>query len=68
MKTLAAVFASIVLFACLLGFGLDVLPILALLGKVAAAIALAGFAVTAVVYTTEELLPMLNFEADDIQP
>ena len=68
MKPLAAVFATIALLAALLGFGLDVLPILALLGKVAAAIALAGFTISAIAYTTEELIPLLNFEADDIHP
>jgi len=68
MKLLAAVFASIALLAALLGFGLNVMPILALLGKVAASIALAGFTITAVAYMTEELIPLLNFEADDIHP
>ena len=68
MKILAAVFAAIALLATLLGFGLSVLPILAMLGKIAAAIAFAGFTITAILYTTEELMPALSFEADDIHP
>lgn len=68
MKILAAVFAAIALLATLLGFGLNVLPILAMLGKTAAAIALAGFTITAILYTTDELMPLLSFEADDIHP
>ena len=68
MKPLAAVFAAISLLAAILGFGMNVLPILALLGKMAAAIALAGFAITAVAYVMEELIPHVDFEADDIHP
>ena len=68
MKPLAAVFAAISLLAAILGFGMNVLPILAFLGKMAAAIALAGFAITTVAYVMEELIPLVDFEADDIHP
>ena len=68
MKVLAAVFASIALLAALVGFGMNVLPILAQLGRIAAAIAMAGFAITAVTYVMEELIPVVAFEAADIHP
>jgi len=68
MKVLAAVFAGIAVLAALLGFGMNVLPILAQLGKIAAAIAMAGFAITAVTYVLEELIPVVAFEAADIHP
>lgn len=66
MKPLAAVFATVTVLAALLGFGLNVLPILALLGRVAAAIALAGFTVTVVAYLMEEIIPPAGIEADDL--
>jgi hypothetical protein len=45
MKLLAAVFAAILVFAMLPGFVLDVMPLLAMLGKMSAAVALAGLTV-----------------------
>ena len=63
MKLLAAVFAGITLLAALLGFGMNVLPILSLLGKWAAAIALSGFALTAIAHWMEELIPQAESEA-----
>lgn len=68
MKVLATVFASIALLAALVGFGMDVLPIVAQLGKIAAAIAMGGVAITAVAYVMEELIPAVTFEAADIHP
>ncbi len=53
MKLLAAVFAAILLFAMLPGFVLDVMPLLALLGKLAAAVALAGLTVSLIAHSTE---------------
>ena len=46
MKLLAAVFAAILLLAMLPGFVLDVMPLLVVLGKLSAAVALAGLAVS----------------------
>ncbi len=66
MKLLSAVFAAIAVLAALLGFGTNAMPILCTLGKVAAAIALAGFAVTALAHATEDLKPLAQFKADDI--
>jgi hypothetical protein len=68
MKILAAIFAAIALLSALLGFGMDVLPILALLGKTAAVIALVGCAITVLAYITGELTLLVNFDADDIHP
>ena len=68
MKVLAAVFASIAFLAALVGFGMNVLPIVAQLGKIAAAIAMGGVAITAVAYVLEELIPAVAFEAADIHP
>ena len=67
MKLLAAVFAGIALLAALLGFGTNAIPILCMLGKVAAAIALAGFAVTALAHATEDLTPLVEFKAGNIR-
>jgi uncharacterized membrane protein required for colicin V production len=66
MKLLAAVFAGITLLAALLGFGMNVLPILSLLGKWGAAIALSGFALTSIAHWLEELIPQLEFETGDV--
>ena len=66
MKLLAAVFAGIALLAALLGFGINAIPIFCVLGKVATAIALAGFAVTALAHATEDLTPLVEFKAGDI--
>lgn len=68
MKPLAAVFAAITLLAVLLGFVIDVIPILALCGKIAAGVALVGFAITAVVAieeaAKEEPAPSFEFDVD----
>lgn len=66
MKLLAAIFAAITLLAALLGFTTHEIPIFSLLGKLAAAIALLGFMITAAAYTMDEILPLVNFKADDI--
>ena len=68
MKVLAAVFASIAFLAALVGFGMNVLPIVAQLGKIATAIAMGGVAITAVAYVMEEVIPAVAFEAADIHP
>ncbi|MBL0122871.1 MAG: hypothetical protein IPP88_09105 [Betaproteobacteria bacterium] len=68
MKPLAAVFAAITFLAVLLGFMIDVIPILALCGKIAAGVALVGFAITSIVAmeeaTKEEPAPSFEFDAD----
>ena len=68
MKPLAVVFAAITLLAVLLGFAIDVIPILAVCGKIAAAVALFGFAITAVAAVNEnpkeEHVPSYEFGAD----
>lgn len=68
MKIFAAVFAGIALLATLPGFWLSVLPILAQLGKIAVAIAVAGFAISAVAYVMDDLIPGVAFDAADIHP
>ena len=68
MKTFAVVFAGIALLASLPGFWLSVLPVLAQLGRIAVAIAAAGFAISAIAYVTDELIPAVAFDADDIHP
>ena len=68
MKIIAAIFADIALLSAVLGFGMEVLPILSQLGKIAAALGMAGFVITAVAYVLDELLPSITFKADDINP
>lgn len=68
MKIIAAIFAVVALLSAVLGFGMEVLPILSQLGKIAAALAMAGFVITAVAYVPDELLPSITFKADDINP
>ncbi len=53
MKLLAAVFAAILFFAMLPGFVLNVMPLLALFGKRAAAVALAGLTVSLIADAAE---------------
>ena len=65
---LAAVFATIALLSIVLGFGMTVLPILSQLGKIAAILAISGFAVTALVYALEEIAPVVAFDVNDIHP
>lgn len=66
MKLLAAIFAAITTLAALLGFTTHEIPIFAALGKLAAALALLGFLITAIAYTMDEVLPLADFNADDI--
>jgi hypothetical protein len=66
MKLLAAVFAGIALLAAVLGFMLNVLPILSLLGRLAASAAFAGLVLTLIAYSLEELIPPVEFGAGDI--
>ena len=68
MKLLAAIFAFIALSAAVLGFAMDVMPVLALLGKLAALIALAGFTIVAVACVSEKFDALYRFDADDIHP
>ena len=68
MKIFAAVFAGIALLATLPGFWLNVLPVLAQLGKIAVVIAVAGFVISAIAYVVDEVLPRITFDADDIHP
>ncbi len=70
MKPLAAVFAAITFLAILLGFAMDVMPILSLCGKIATGVALVGFVITAVVAmeeaTKEEPVPLFEIDADGV--
>ena len=68
MKIFAAIFASIALFAALLGFGGHAVPLVTSLAKFASILAFAGFLFTALAYVIDELLPMVAFEINDIQP
>jgi hypothetical protein len=68
MKIIAAIFAAITILAAILGFVPNELPILTHLGRLAAMLALAGFAVTALAYALEELVPIMAFENNDINP
>lgn len=68
MKLLAAVFAGITLLAALLGFGMNVIPFLSLLGKAAAVVALAGFVMTAIAHVLDEVVPLVEFDVGDIHP
>lgn len=68
MKIFAAVFAGIALLATLPGFWLDVLPIIAQLGKIAVATAATGFAICAAAYVLDDLIPKVAFDAADIHP
>jgi hypothetical protein len=68
MKLLAVVFTSIGLLATLPGFVMDVAPILALGGKIAAEIALLGLIIIGVAWATENLGPAIGMGAEDAQP
>lgn len=68
MKILAAIFASIALFAALLSFGGHAVPLVNHLAKFATVLAFAGFLITALAYVMDELLPTVAFEINDIQP
>ena len=68
MKVFAVIFAAIALLATLPGFWLSVLPIIAQLGKIAVAIAATGFAISAVAYVMDDLIPVVEFDAADIHP
>ena len=47
---------------------MDVMLVLALLGKLAALIALAGFTIVAVACVSEKFDALYRFDADDIHP
>lgn len=70
MKPLAAIFAAITFLAVLLGFAIDVIPILSLCGKIATGVSLVGFAITSIVAmeetANEEPAPSLEFDADGV--
>ena len=66
MKLLAAIFAAITFLAALLGFTTHEIPIFSVLGKLAAAFALLGFLITAIAYSMDEILPLVDFKVDDI--
>ncbi len=68
MKIIAAIFAAIALLTAIVGCMPNVLPILTHLGRIAAVLALAGFAATALAYALEELVPVMAFENNDINP
>jgi hypothetical protein len=72
MKTstaiIAGVFAIIAILSLMLGLNVSVLPILSQLGKIAAMLALSGFAITALAYALEEIAPVIAFDVNDIQP
>lgn len=68
MKIIAAVFAAIALLTAIVGFMPNLLPILTHLGRIAAILALAGFAATALAVALDELAPIMAFENNDINP
>ena len=68
MKIIAAIFAVIALFTAIVGFMPNILPILSHLGRIAAMLALAGFAATALAYALDELAPIMAFNNNDINP
>ncbi|MCY7389859.1 MAG: hypothetical protein LH481_17690 [Burkholderiales bacterium] len=68
MKIIAAIFATIALLSAMLGFGMDTLPILSQLGRIAMLLAAAGFTITAVAYTLDELEALMAFNVSDIHP
>jgi hypothetical protein len=70
MRPLAAIFAGITLLAVLLGFALDVIPILSQCGRIAAAVGLVGFTITAFAAlheTNEEQHPLFERDVDGVQ-
>ncbi len=66
MKIFAAIFASIALFAALLGFAGHTVPLVIHLAKFATVLATAGFLMTALAYVMDELLPTVAFEVSNI--
>lgn len=68
MKIFAAIFASIALFAALLGFVGHTVPLVIHLAKFATVLATAGFLMTTLAYVMDELLPAVAFNINDIQP
>ena len=68
MKLLSALFAAILLFALVLGYALDVMPMLALFGKSAAAIAMVGLAMTLYADTGDESIGMFELQHDELVP
>ena len=68
MKLLSALFAAILLFALVPGYALDVMPMLALFGKSAAAIAMVGLAMTLYADTGDESIGMFELQHDELAP
>ena len=68
MKIIAAVFAVIALLTAIVGFMPNVLPILTHLSRIASVLALAGVAATALAYALDELVPVMAFDNNDINP
>ena len=68
MKLLSALFAAILLFALVPGYALDVMPMLALFGKSAAAIAMVGLAMTLYADTGDESIGMFELQHDELVP
>ena len=68
MKLLSALFAAILLFALVLGYAIDVMPILALFGKSAAAIAMVGLAMTLYADTGDDSIGMFELQHDELVP
>ena len=68
MKLLAALFAAILLFAMVLGYALNVIPILALFGKSVAAIAMVGLAITLMSDSGDDNDAMPDGAANDLIP
>lgn len=66
MKLLAVAFASIGLLATLLGFVMNVAPILALCGKAAAEISLVGLIIIGVAWALEQFGPVHGLVAKDV--
>lgn len=68
MKIIAAIFAIIALLTAIVGVMPNILPILSHLGRIAAMLALAGFAATALAYFLDELAPIIAFDNNSINP
>lgn len=68
MKLLAALFAAILLLAMVLGYALNVIPILELFGKSAAAIAMVGLAITLMADSGDDNDALRDGDANKLAP
>ena len=68
MKLLSALFAAILLLALVLGYALNVMPMLTLFGKSAAAIAMVGLAMTRYADTGDDSISLFELQHDELVP